>query len=97
LRLLGTLGVDLGLTPNRLQVVVFRWPITVGRSHMTFIDAINDTWFRPESNSGTSLKTSPAIGKSLAEWITAGQPRTAEDNRRGQVATYGRVRRTVSR
>jgi sarcosine oxidase subunit beta len=187
-RLLSTLGIDFGLKPNRLQVVVFRWPITVGRGHMTFIDAINDTWFRPESNSGTligaewiasedspdsyretadpaavesararlvarfpsmteapmrggwagmvmmspdgrpiidqvagidglfvmvgdsgaSFKTSPAIGKCLAEWITEGQPRTAdlhpfraarfaEDNPWGEVATYGRVRRTVSR
>ncbi len=60
--LLSTLDIDLGLTPNRLQVVIFRWPITVGRGHMTFIDAINDTWFRPESGSGT------LIG---AEWIAS--------------------------
>ncbi len=187
-RLLGTLGIDLGLTPNRLQVVVFRWPITVGRGHMTYIDAIHDTWFRPEhgngtlmgaewiasedspdnyretadptavasarerlvarfpgmteapmrggwsgmvmmspdgrpiidqiagisglfvmtGDSGTSFKTSPAIGKCLAEWIVDGQPRTAdlhpfraarftEDNPWGEVATYGQVHRTVSR
>jgi sarcosine oxidase subunit beta len=187
-QLLGRLGIDWGLRPNRLQVVIFRWPIAVGRGHMTFIDAINDTWFRPESNSGTligaewiasedtpdsyretadpaavasararlvarfpgmaeapmrggwagmvmmspdgrpiidqvagidglfvmvgdsgtSFKTSPAIGKCLAEWIVEGQPRTAdlrpfraarfaEDNPWGEVATYGRVRRTVSR
>src|SRR5262245_25458760 len=187
-RLLSTLGVDFGLTPNRLQVVIFRWPITVGRGHMTFIDAINDSWFRPEAgrgtligaewiasddspdsyretadqaaiesararlvarfpcmteapmrggwagmvmmspdgrpiidqvagidglfvmtgDSGTSFKTAPAIGKCLAEWITEGQPRTAdlqpfraarfvEDNPWIQAPTYGRVRRTVSR
>jgi sarcosine oxidase subunit beta len=187
-RLLGTLGIDLGLTPNRLQVVVFRWPIAVGRGHMTYIDAIHDTWFRPENgqgtligaewiasedspdsyretadpaavasararlvarfpgmteapmrggwagmvmmspdgrpiidqvadisglfvmagDSGTSFKTSPAIGRCLAEWIVDGQPRTAdlhpfraarftEDNPWSEVATYGRVHRTVSR
>jgi sarcosine oxidase subunit beta len=186
--LLGTLGIDYGLTPNRIQVVIFRWPITVGRGHMTFIDAINHTWFRPESgngtligaewiassdspdnyretadpaavegarsrlvarfpamseapmrggwagmvmmspdsrpiidqvesiaglfviagDSGTSFKTSPAIGKSLAEWITLGQPQTAdlhpfraarfqEDDPWSDLATYGRVQRSVSR
>jgi metal-dependent amidase/aminoacylase/carboxypeptidase family protein len=31
------LGVDLGLTPNRLQVVIFRWPEALQRGHMTFI------------------------------------------------------------
>lgn len=187
-RLLHTLDVDLGLAPNRLQVVIFRWPLDLSRGHMTFIDAINDTWFRPEGgrgtligaewiasedtpdnyretvdpgavptarerlaarfpimteapmrggwagmvmmspdgrpiidqlpaipglfvmvgDSGTSFKTSPAIGKCLAEWITTGAPHTAdlhpfrasrfvEDNPWGQVATYGRVRRSVSR
>ncbi len=187
-QLLGRLGIDWGLKPNRLQVVIFRWPIAIGRGHMTCIDAINDTWFRPESDSGTligaewiasedspdnyretadpaavesararlvarfpamaeapmrggwagmvmmspdgrpiidqvpgiaglfviagdsgtSFKTSPAIGKCLAEWIVDGQPRTAdlqpfraarfaEDDPWGKVATYGRVRRTVSR
>ena len=29
-------------------------------------------------DSGTSFKTSPAIGKGLAEWITAGQPTTVD-------------------
>lgn len=59
-------------------------------------------------DSGTSFKTSPESGKCLAEWITEGQPRTAdlrpfrasrfvEDNPWGDVATYGRVQRTVSR
>jgi sarcosine oxidase subunit beta len=61
-QLLGTLGIDLGLTPNRLQVVIFRWPITIGRGHMTFIDAIYDSWFRPEAGRGT------LIG---AEWIAS--------------------------
>jgi sarcosine oxidase subunit beta len=187
-QLLLPLGVDLGLTPNRLQVVIFRWPEALQRGHMTFIDAINHTWFRPESSSGTligaewiastdspdsyretadphavegararlvarfpamseapmrggwagmvmmspdgrpiidqlpelpglfvvagdsgtSFKTAPAIGKSLAEWIIVGAPRTAdlhpfraarfaEDNPWQGQATYGQVRRTVSR
>jgi len=29
-------------------------------------------------DSGTSFKTAPAIGRCLAEWITAGAPRTAD-------------------
>ena len=29
-------------------------------------------------DSGTSFKTSPAIGKCLAEWIVDGKPRTAD-------------------
>ena len=186
-QLLGALDIDLGLVPNRIQVVVFRWPIEVARGHMTFIDAINHTWFRPENgtgtligaewivshdapadyretadpaavetararlaarfpamteapmrggwagmvmmspdgrpiidqlpaigglfvmtgDSGTSFKTSPAIGKCLAEWIVEGQPHTADLQpfraaRFGEAglweqATYGRERRTVSR
>jgi sarcosine oxidase subunit beta len=59
-------------------------------------------------DSGTSFKTAPAIGKSLAEWIIVGAPRTAdlhpfraarfaEDNPWQGQATYGQVRRTVSR
>lgn len=187
-RLLLPLGVELGLTPNRLQVVIFRWPVALQRQRLTFIDAINHTWFRPEGrhgtligaewivsddspdnyretaddaavdgarsrlaarfpamaeapmrggwagmvmmspdgrpiidqlnvatglfviagDSGTSFKTSPAIGSSLAEWIVTGQPRTADlepfratrfgaENPWEQQPTYGRVRRTVSR
>ncbi len=64
-RLLAPLGLDFGLTPNRLQVVIFRWPIGVGRGHMTFIDSINDTWFRPDAGCGT------LIG---AEWIASDEP-----------------------
>jgi sarcosine oxidase subunit beta len=187
-RLLHPLDIDLGLTPNRLQVVIFRWPLAFQRGHMTFIDTINHTWFRPESgngtligaewiatddapdgyretadpaavagarerlvarfpalhaapmrggwagmvmmspdgrpiidqlpalpglfviagDSGTSFKTSPAIGKALAEWITTGPAapvdlhpfraaRFAEGNPWQDLATYGRVRRSVSR
>jgi sarcosine oxidase, subunit beta len=187
-QLLLPLEIDLGLAPNRLQVVIFRWPLAFAQGHRTFIDTINHTWFRPDhgngtligaewiatndspdnyretadpqavagarsrlvarfpamaeapmrggwagmvmmspdgrpiidqiaayeglfvmaGDSGTSFKTSPAIGKALAEWIRSGQPRSAdlhpfratrfhEDNPWGEVATYGRVQRTVSR
>ena len=187
-RLLQPLDIDLGLVPNRIQVVIFRWPEALAQGHRTFIDTIHHTWFRPENgngtligaewivsndapdnyretadpasvemararlaarfpamteapmrggwagmvmmspdgrpiidqlpelpglfvitgDSGTSFKTSPAIGKALAEWISAGAPQAADVSafsaarfREGsawkQVATYGRERRTVSR
>lgn len=156
-RLLDPLGVDLGLTPRRIQVAVFRWPAAIDQSrrHRVVIDTTQRSWFRPEGtastligverggrtadpdgydetadpgfvetaraalaarfpdfaqatmrgswagmimqspdhrpvidqipsvaglyvmagDSGTSFKTSPAIGICLAEWITEGAPR----------------------
>jgi sarcosine oxidase, subunit beta len=160
-RLLRPLGLDLGLAPRRVQVVVFRRPpeIAVGRPHRVVIDASDPhVWFRPEGaagtlvggesgvdgtdpdtyaesvdadyvvraramlagrfpafveatmrggwagiimvspdshpvidkapglrglflmtgDSGTSFKTSPAIGICLAEWLTDGEPKLAD-------------------
>jgi sarcosine oxidase, subunit beta len=157
-RLLTPLGIDLGLTPKRAQVVLFRWPPSVDptRRHCTVIDGSGShSWFRVEGfastlvggeggvtgvdpdtlretvdeetvdatrrllahrfpafaqatmrggwagvymvspdshpiidhcgdvpglyvmagDSGTSFKTSPAIGIVLAEWITEGKPK----------------------
>ncbi|CAA9578516.1 MAG: FAD dependent oxidoreductase [uncultured Thermomicrobiales bacterium] len=56
-RLLAPLGVDLGLTPRRIQVVVFRWPrgVDQGRRHRVVIDATTHAWFRPEGATGTVI------------------------------------------
>jgi sarcosine oxidase subunit beta len=59
-------------------------------------------------DSGTSFKTSPAIGKCLAEWIVDGKPRTvdlspfrstrfAEGQRWQDPDNYGLDRLTISR
>ena len=59
-------------------------------------------------DSGTSFKTSPAIGKCLAEWILEGKPRTVDLTpfRAARFAegrpwvdddNYGRERLTISR
>ncbi len=62
-RLLRPLGLDLGLTPKRAQVVVFRWSADVdhGRKHVVVIDATNHTWMRPEGQYGSliGLETPP--------------------------------------
>lgn len=56
-RLLRPLGVDLGLTPRRIQVVVFRWPrgVDQGRRHRMVIDATTHAWFRPEGAASTVI------------------------------------------
>ena len=156
--LLTPLGLDFGLVPHRIQITIFRWPAGFGRRHCAVIDAIQQSWLRPEGtnttligvelgtghadpnsfdegvdpefvatcrkalagrlpimseatmrggwagmimmsadgrpiidqipsiaglycmlgDSGTSFKTSPAIGKCLAEWIVDGKPRTLD-------------------
>jgi sarcosine oxidase subunit beta len=56
-RLLQPLGIDLGLTPWRSQVVVFRWPIEIDqqRKHRVVIDSTQHSWFRPEGAAGTLI------------------------------------------
>jgi sarcosine oxidase subunit beta len=156
--LLTPLGLDFGLVPHRIQITIFRWPAGFTRRHCVVIDAIHQSWLRPEGanttligvelgtghadpdsfdegvdpgfvatcrnalagrltvmaeatmrggwagmimmradgrpiidqipsvaglycmlgDSGTSFKTSPAIGKCLAEWIIDGKPRTVD-------------------
>ncbi|HEV8615557.1 MAG TPA: FAD-binding oxidoreductase [Methylomirabilota bacterium] len=156
--LIAPLGLDLPLTPQRVQIAIFRWPAGVTRGHPVVIDAVHMSWMRPEGDastligvelgvghadpekfdegvdqsyvalareklaarfppfaqasmrggwagmimmsedgrpiidqipsvpglwvmlgdSGTSFKTSPAIGKCLAEWIAHGAPRTVD-------------------
>ena len=156
--LLTPLGLELGLVPHRIQITIFRWPEGFRSRHCVVIDAIHQSWLRPEGtnttligvelgaghadpnafdegvdpdfvatcrtalagrlpimseatmrggwagmimmsadgrpiidqipsvaglycmlgDSGTSFKTSPAIGKCLAEWIVDGKPRTVD-------------------
>ena len=56
-RLLGPLGIDLGLIPWRSQVVVFRWPqeIDHSRKHRVVIDSTQHSWFRAEGDAGTLI------------------------------------------
>ena len=45
--LLTPLGIDLGLTPKRARVVVFRWAYQRGSQHLTYLDRVNHMWGRP--------------------------------------------------
>jgi sarcosine oxidase subunit beta len=56
-RLLQPLGVDLNLTPRRIQVAVFRWPWDMdhSRPHRVVVDSIHHSWLRPEGESGTLI------------------------------------------
>ena len=174
--------------PYRIQVSIFRWPAGLVRRDPAVIDALHESWMRPEGgaatligvelgaghadpdhyseavdpeyvalcraklsarvpafaratmrggwagmimmspdgrpiidripsidglyvmlgDSGTSFKTSPAIGRCLAEWIVEGRPRTADltpfrSTRFAEgkpwidESNYGRERLTISR
>lgn len=187
-RLLTPLGLDFGLVPKRIQVVIFRRPPGFERPHRVFIDTIVNSWFRPEgdrntligaegsvmgtdpdtfnetvdgdqidaarealmrrfpimkdapmrggwagmimtspdghpiidqppsvpglflmtADNGSSFKTAPAVGMCIAEWITSGEPVTADLTpfrasrfAEGQLwqdeTNYGYRRRTISR
>lgn len=51
--LLAALGLDYGLIPRRVQVVVFRWPIEAAPRHCCGIDTALGMWFRPEGETAT--------------------------------------------
>ena len=55
--LLVPLGIDLGMTPYKSQVVVFRWPMAMDqrRKHRVVIDSVHKSWLRPEGESGTLI------------------------------------------
>ena len=55
--LLAPLGVDLGMTPRRIQVAVFRWPEVMdqARPHRVIIDSISHSWLRPEGTHSTII------------------------------------------
>jgi sarcosine oxidase subunit beta len=78
-----------------------------GRPIIDCVSSIDGLWLMA-GDSGTSFKTSPAIGRCLAEWIVRGAPVTADlapfsarrfaEGRPWQDADhYGRERLTVSR
>jgi sarcosine oxidase, subunit beta len=78
-----------------------------GRPIIERVGSIDGLWVMA-GDSGTSFKTSPAIGRCLAEWITAGAPTTADlapfSSRRFAEGRpwqdpdhYGRERLSVSR
>ncbi|GBD15645.1 4-methylaminobutanoate oxidase (formaldehyde-forming) [bacterium HR26] len=52
-RLLKPLGLDYGLYPRRAQVMIYRWPCGFNHRHMTYIDAVLNTWFRREGENCT--------------------------------------------
>lgn len=52
-RLLHPLGLDFGLYPRRAQVMICRWPCGFNHRHMTYIDAVLNTWFRREGENCT--------------------------------------------
>lgn len=55
--LLAPLGVDLGMTPRRIQVAVFRWPEAMAsdRHHRVIIDSVSHSWLRPEGTHSTII------------------------------------------
>ena len=53
--LLTSLGLDLPLTPRRVQVAIFRWPAGFMRRHPAVIDAVHGSWWRPEGNASTLI------------------------------------------
>jgi sarcosine oxidase subunit beta len=43
------------LTPQRIQIAVFRWPAGWHHRHPAVIDATQHAWFRPEGPAGTLI------------------------------------------
>lgn len=55
--LLRPLGIDLGMTPYKSQVAIFRWPMSIDqrRKHRVVIDSVHHSWLRPEGESSTLI------------------------------------------
>src|SRR5437899_7974480 len=53
--LLTPLGLDFGLVPHRIQVTIFRWPAGFTSRHCLVIDAIHQSWFRPQRPATTLI------------------------------------------
>ncbi|MFW6076105.1 MAG: NAD(P)/FAD-dependent oxidoreductase [Chloroflexota bacterium] len=83
---------------------------TMSPDHRPIIDQISsiDGLFCMVGDSGSSFKTSPAIGRCLAEWVVHGEPQTADlspfsadrfdgENPWLDEENYGRRNRTISR
>ncbi|MBI3637861.1 MAG: FAD-binding oxidoreductase [Candidatus Rokubacteria bacterium] len=60
--LLRPLGLDYGLEPYRIQVSVFRWPAGFTRRHPAVIDAVHQSWLRPEGTSATLIGVELGVG-----------------------------------
>jgi len=52
-QLLAPLGLDYGLVPRRVQVVLFRWPEALAPRHCCGIDTALGMWYRPEGETST--------------------------------------------
>jgi sarcosine oxidase subunit beta len=61
-QLLGPLGLDYGLYPQRSMVAIFRWPVGWNRRHQVVIDNINHSWMRPEGERATLIGVEQPIG-----------------------------------
>lgn len=61
-RLLGPLGLDFGLTPHRVQITIFRWPPGFAFRHPAVIDAVHESWFRPEGRTATLIGVELGVG-----------------------------------
>src|SRR3989442_9859289 len=61
-RLLEPLGLDFGLVPYRIQVSIFRWPAGLTRRDPAVIDAVHESWTRPEGGAATLIGVEPGAG-----------------------------------
>ncbi|MBO0796964.1 MAG: FAD-binding oxidoreductase, partial [Ktedonobacteraceae bacterium] len=68
--LLAPLHIDLGLTPRRAKVVVFRWSYERAPQHLTYLDRINLMWARPIDDNCT------LVGVDLEHFFEAREPDT---------------------
>jgi sarcosine oxidase subunit beta len=61
-RLLAPLGLEFGLVPHRVQITIFRWPPGFTQRHPAVIDAIHQSWFRPEGNASSLIGVELGVG-----------------------------------
>jgi sarcosine oxidase subunit beta len=87
-RLLAPLGLDWGLVPVRVQVVVFRWPPAVDgrRRHRAVIDATRHSWFRPEGRAGTLIGAERAVDRTNPDDLDETVDRGGVDTSRAALA-----------
>ena len=71
-RLLDPFGLDFGLTPHRVQISIFRWPAGFTRRHCVVIDAVHESWFRPESAASTLIGVELGVQHSDPEGFDEG-------------------------
>jgi sarcosine oxidase subunit beta len=69
--LLGSLHLDYGLTPHRVQISIFRWPAGFAHRHPAIIDAGLRAWLRPEGDSSTLI--------GVERPVTAADPETFDE------------------